>query len=482
MLNKILLALIFSTYLFSGTLGEVLYRLKAKNENRIVKKDNIEIVYFDKEHKHISSKKIYDKNKNLLQFVEYLYSPYQKRHEYIFTYDKTDTKRKRHKFTTKTEKYYFDNGRLSSDIKRKVVNRRYVTIYSKKYFQNGKLKSNFEQKDNDSSLTFEYYKNGVIHYKIFVKNSNKNFKEYNRLGRLEKDENYNISYDNEVKDGWQTYFNYYGVFKREAFYKGGNYEYASTCTFSIRYYLSDLRKKYSNVIDYRLRKNDVICKKIANNKSLIIQAFQDDEGRTSLLLATVNRKKNKILDSIYDKNTKIYTNNYIEILKKSYTSLTRKNTYDIVGYTQYRSEEGGWTSEASLETYKIKKDKIIKIKKSKLNLKKIEENVKNGQKFTSKIIESMLFEKPLNKSNLVRYNNIAYYLQKNKQYKESTTILINIVAQFPNRVVALLNYADSLWALNEKKQAIQYYNSYIRIMLKKDRLDKIPKKVFLRIE
>jgi len=136
----------------------------------------------------------------------------------------------------------------------------------------------------------------------------------------------------------------------------------------------------------------------------------------------------------------------------------------------------------ALETYKIKNDKIIKIKKSKLNLKNIEKRVRGGEKFSSKIVASMFYEIPLNRKNLNRYSHIAQFLQKNRQYRASIVIFRSIVAQFPKRAVALLNYADSLWGIHDKSSAIEYYTNYIRAMLKKDKLNKIPKRVFLRIK
>ena len=47
-LNKILLIFLFTTYLFSDSLGDTLLRLKAKDESRIVKKENVEITYWIK--------------------------------------------------------------------------------------------------------------------------------------------------------------------------------------------------------------------------------------------------------------------------------------------------------------------------------------------------------------------------------------------------------------------------------------------------
>ncbi|OWP84469.1 hypothetical protein BWK59_05260 [Flavobacterium davisii] len=85
--------------------------------------------------------------------------------------------------------------------------------------------------------------------------------------------------------------------------------------------------------------------------------------------------------------------------------------------------------------------------------------------------------------NIEEANNIAYYLEQYGAYEDSIFLLTEILKKNPDRVVAYLNLADSIWNSSNKNEAKKMYKKYLSLMKdqKKD-LDKIPKRVYERIE
>ena len=96
-------------------------------------------------------------------------------------------------------------------------------------------------------------------------------------------------------------------------------------------------------------------------------------------------------------------------------------------------------------------------------------------------IDYLLKTYDINEKNVNDYNNIAYYLEQNKQFETSLYLLNKIISKYPSRVVAWLNLGDVNWELNEKIKAKEGYNKYISLMKsqKKD-LSKIPQRVYER--
>jgi len=83
-------------------------------------------------------------------------------------------------------------------------------------------------------------------------------------------------------------------------------------------------------------------------------------------------------------------------------------------------------------------------------------------------------------SNVVTYNNIAYYLQKAGANEEAVYLLEKILKKYPNRTVAHYNIADAYWALGEKKKAVASYNTYIEQMCNAGKEKRIPQVVIDR--
>lgn len=98
--------------------------------------------------------------------------------------------------------------------------------------------------------------------------------------------------------------------------------------------------------------------------------------------------------------------------------------------------------------------------------------------FNSNIVE---LKKTIDKKNLVKLNNIAYYLQKVNANKEAIFLLEKILKKYPNRTVAHYNLADAYWALGEKKKAIASYTTYIEQMKEKGKEKRIPQVVRDRV-
>ncbi|MCW3788864.1 tetratricopeptide repeat protein [Plebeiibacterium sediminum] len=85
-------------------------------------------------------------------------------------------------------------------------------------------------------------------------------------------------------------------------------------------------------------------------------------------------------------------------------------------------------------------------------------------------------------SNVSIYNDIAYYLEQRKIYKESIYIIEKIILKFPNRTVAYINLGDAYWGLNENIKAKEAYNKYIELMKANGKEGKIPQRILDRVK
>lgn len=106
-----------------------------------------------------------------------------------------------------------------------------------------------------------------------------------------------------------------------------------------------------------------------------------------------------------------------------------------------------------------------------------------ANQFNETILQDFKKKFPLSKGNLDDYNNIAFALSKNGNYKASIDLLKQIIDKFPDRAVAYLNLADSHWNIGEKDKAKDSYKESLSLMKtqKKD-LKKIPEYVQTRIK
>jgi tetratricopeptide (TPR) repeat protein len=78
-------------------------------------------------------------------------------------------------------------------------------------------------------------------------------------------------------------------------------------------------------------------------------------------------------------------------------------------------------------------------------------------------------------------NDYGYFLQQAGDDRAAIGIFETVIAQEPNRAVAYLNLADSLWTLNRKAEAREHYKTYRQLMVKAERLNQIPARVAVRL-
>ncbi len=83
----------------------------------------------------------------------------------------------------------------------------------------------------------------------------------------------------------------------------------------------------------------------------------------------------------------------------------------------------------------------------------------------------------VNKSNISKYNDIAYYLQKASINKEAIVLLKKVISSDYHRAVAHYNLADAYRALGEKEKALKEYHTYVEQMRKQGKEKRIPNKV-----
>jgi len=132
-----------------------------------------------------------------------------------------------------------------------------------------------------------------------------------------------------------------------------------------------------------------------------------------------------------------------------------------IGYYLCQSEE--YFSEDISKIKKFNKKKVLEVyyifKKHKIN-----------------------FDSKISLKNVVKLNNIAYYLQKVGSNKKAVYLLEKILEEFPKRTIAYYNLGDAYWALGRKEEAKKMYATYVKQMRAKGKEKRIPKVVKQRIE
>lgn len=104
-------------------------------------------------------------------------------------------------------------------------------------------------------------------------------------------------------------------------------------------------------------------------------------------------------------------------------------------------------------------------------------DVKNKRNVKYDLIE-YLFNYPISNKNVVKYNDLAYFLSNDDI---SLYILSNVIKKFPKRTVAYLNIGDSFYNLGNEYQARKNYKKYISLMKLQKKDLKIPKYVYERL-
>ena len=91
---------------------------------------------------------------------------------------------------------------------------------------------------------------------------------------------------------------------------------------------------------------------------------------------------------------------------------------------------------------------------------------------------------PIDKKNINKYNDLAYYIGESKNGSICSIFLLKeIIKKDPSRVVAYLNLADAQWNFDQKENASRYYKKYSLLMKSSSKdLTKIPQRVYDRIK
>ncbi|WP_395076123.1 hypothetical protein [Flavobacterium sp.] len=99
-------------------------------------------------------------------------------------------------------------------------------------------------------------------------------------------------------------------------------------------------------------------------------------------------------------------------------------------------------------------------------------------------LAEMLTNVPLNKDNINKYNDLAYYLGLSKGGERPSIFLLKkIIDKEPSRIVAFLNLADAQWNIEQFDYAKKSYIKYNSLMKSNSKdLKKIPERVRERIK
>ena len=224
---------------------------------------------------------------------------------------------------------------------------------------------------------------------------------------------------------------------------------------------------------------DTLCKIPANNFRFKI--IKNNNCSELSIKKCTEKGCLKVQCSIWGyKDTLIYTydkaRNDFYMTKKIHEQLPMHGPDDVGKTTVYKYTNLLWNIDNTnfkigmMKSPKVLDDLLASLYKSK-DLKKIQ------------VIAQDILNMNMNisKRDLTYYNNIAYYLEKAKAYKESIYLLEKILEKYPNRTVAYYNLGDSYWGLDDKVSAKKAYKTYIKQMKEKGKENKIPTRVYNRV-
>jgi hypothetical protein len=84
--------------------------------------------------------------------------------------------------------------------------------------------------------------------------------------------------------------------------------------------------------------------------------------------------------------------------------------------------------------------------------------------FTIDHSEKILQDYPVDRTNVIFLNNIAYYIEQMSITMPAIVILETIIANYPNRTVSYLNLSDALKKNNLKIKAEKIYRQYSKLL------------------
>ncbi|MFV0346583.1 MAG: tetratricopeptide repeat protein [Bacteroidales bacterium] len=212
--------------------------------------------------------------------------------------------------------------------------------------------------------------------------------------------------------------------------------------------VEDIRKEQNQiVIDLELTGN-------ARDYETLHLGFQDGEIK---LLKSITASIDKVDFDVYTEEcTYLFDSISFESIKQS----------DYLVHAREKSCDGYFSLENSLnEIYNY-----------------IKENKKIDKPSIARV-NFYLEKHPIGKDNCRYFNDIAYYIEQSGQYHEAIIILEQIIANFPDRVVAYINLGDAYWELENYEAAKSNYEQYIELMKSQGKdLNRIPQRVYDRIK
>lgn len=88
----------------------------------------------------------------------------------------------------------------------------------------------------------------------------------------------------------------------------------------------------------------------------------------------------------------------------------------------------------------------------------------------------------INQENVDKYNDIGFFLEQGKKYQDAVTVLEQVVKAIPSRTVVYINLGDACFGLKNTVKAKEAYNTYIALMKKEGKDNKIPQRVLDRVK
>jgi hypothetical protein len=113
--------------------------------------------------------------------------------------------------------------------------------------------------------------------------------------------------------------------------------------------------------------------------------------------------------------------------------------------------------------YKYRKNNYPDSIEIQVNKMRLANTVSFKNIFTVEHAEEILRDYPLNKTNVIFLNNIAYYLERMSITMPAIAILETIIADYPDRTVCYLNLYDALLKNGLKVKAEKIYGQYTEL-------------------
>jgi hypothetical protein len=113
--------------------------------------------------------------------------------------------------------------------------------------------------------------------------------------------------------------------------------------------------------------------------------------------------------------------------------------------------------------YKYRKNNYLDSIEIQVNSMRLANVVSFKNIFTLDHAEEILQDYPLNRTNVIFLNNVAYYLERMSITMPAIAILETIIGDYPDRTVSYLNLSDALLKNNLKLKAEKIYSQYAKM-------------------